>query len=312
MSLTESKLAEIEARLHPLLEREKRAREIRQLVPPSRFFMGLTGIAYRGEPFDILPGFLTLRSVTNPPGMVHVCRAADLHRTDYLAIARYSLGVSAELAVGNSDCEGHSEPDFLHNIAWHTAALLKLRGHDLLSCPASSTASWDTVAAIDNQSVHFRVLDDVPRQVALIVGESTVTTADLTWVRDNWDSALRLRDASSSRRFGLAFNIAYTWNHTQEVRIAIGNLWCGLDALFGLQTDRPVTQKLVERIAAWLSDSSEEQIHDLYDHRCDAIHGRWMKDDELGMVLRGTKSLLFRSLVRCIEEGAITLPDWGS
>jgi hypothetical protein len=229
-----------------------------------------------------------------------------------LAIGRYSHSVAAELAVGNRDREGHGEPDFLHNLAWHTAALLRLRGHHLLSCPASSTVSWDTVAAIDNQSVHFRVLDDVPRQVALNVRESTVTAADLTWVRDNWDRALRLRDASSSRRFGLAFNIAYTWNHTQEARIAIGNLWCGLDALFGLQTDRPVTQRLVERIAAWLSDTPEQQIFDLYNHRCDAIHGRWMKDDELGMVLRGTMSLLFRSLVRCIEEGMKTLPDWGS
>lgn len=312
MSLSESELADIEASIHPILASEKRAQELQPLVPHSHLFVGLMGVTYSEAPFELLPGFLTLRQVTNPPGIIHVCRAADLERADYLAIARYSHGVKVELAVGDRKRDGHSEAGFLHDLAWHAAGLLKLRGHHLLSCPASSTVSWDTVAAIENNSVQFRVLDDVPRQIALRTGQHTITPGELAWVRDHFNRSLRLREVSTSRRFGLAYNIAYSWNHTQEPRIAIGNLWCGLDALFGVKTDRPVTQKLVERIAAWVPGVSEVQVTDLYNHRCDAIHGRIMQDNQLGIALNDTVSLLFLSLTRCVEEGLPTLPDWDS
>ncbi len=306
-----SRIADIKARLQPFLDGERQARELQQRVPNSHLFVGVAGIRYDGDPFDVLPGFHTFRSLINQPDIFHVCRAAaDLSQTDYLGVARYAGGMNAELGVGCRDRQGDDEPVFLHSLARHTAALLKLRGHDLLTCPASSTVSWDTVAAIDNHSVHFRVLDDVPRQITLNRRVTSVVGADLEWVRENWNRALLLRDASNSRRFGLAFNIAYTWNHTADARIAIGNLWCGLDALFGVQTDRPATKRLVERLASWLPGTDEQVIYKLYDHRCDAVHGRWMSNEELGSVLQETLSLLRRSLIRCIEGDIKTLPDW--
>ena len=116
--------------------------------------------------------------------------------------------------------------------------------------------------------------------------------------------------SSSSRRFGLAFNAAYTWNHTIDSRLAVANIWSALEALFGIQTDRPVTDRLVARIAAWGCGPPKADIRELYDHRCDAVHGRQMQDAEIIDVIRQSANLLRRSLILCIEREQKTLPDW--
>lgn len=310
--MSPAELDQIERRYQPLLERETKAKELQKAVPSAESFVGVTGVTYTGEAFTLLPEFLTFRAVSNPPGVIHVCRAADLRQADYLGVSRYSHHVTAELALGCPNTqEKKTDTTFLHEMAFHTAALLKLRGFDLLACPASSTVSWDTVAAVSDNTACFRVLDDVPRKISLRQ-RNEITEPDLIWVRDSYNRALELRDSSCSRRFGLAFNIAYTWNHTHDPRVALGSLWCGLDALFGIQTDKPVTQKLLQRIATWLPSVSVSQLEDLYNHRCDAIHGRLMNDAELGNDLRATAALLRESLIRCVDANAKTLPDWAS
>jgi len=305
------KLDEIKAYLQPLVDREERAVELQQDVPDAVLFVGLSGVKYSVAPYEVLPGLLTVRPVTNPPGLVHVCRAAKPHPTDYLAVARYSHTVMAEIATGNASSPASANERLLHGMAWHMAALLKLQGHQTLICPGSATVSWDTIAAVADRSIPFRILDEVPRQI-LVDHLVPITTDQLTWVREHFERAFRLRDASNSRRFGLAFNIAYTWNHTTDPRCAMANVWSGLEALFGIQTDRPATHRLVTRIAAWLNTESERDIRDLYSHRCDAVHGRWMNDDAIIDVTRKSVDLLCRSLIRCIETEERTLPDWGS
>jgi hypothetical protein len=307
MSLDDQRIKEIKSRLEPLAQAEARVVALKARVPDAACFVGLAGVKFRGETYDVVPGLVSLRAVSNAPGIVHVCRAADLKRTDYLGVARYSHTIIAEIAAGRPGA--NDDPDFVYNLAWHTAALLKLRGHQTLFCPGSSTVSWDTVAAVLDQSTPFLVLDDVPQQIR--VGRlSEISHQDLEWVRDNWQRALNLRDASSSRRFGLAFNVSYTWNHTKDSRLAIANIWSGLEALFGIQTDRPVTERLVKRITSWLVGTSEHEVRTLYNHRCDAVHGRWMRDEELGNVIKQSSDLLQRSLVRSIEREEKTLPDW--
>jgi hypothetical protein len=216
------------------------------------------------------------------------------------------------MAVGDpARSSDDNEPSFLHDLAWHTAALLKLCGNWTLTCPASATVSWDTIAAADTQSVTFRMLDDVPKQIGFQQTLPSISRRDLEWVAAHWDTAFELRDFQHSRRFGLAFTIAYTWNHVQDARVAIANIWCGLEALFGVQTDRPVTRRLVERITAWLPDTAEDRLLKLYDRRCDAVHGRWLDSERLGETLKDSCEVLRGCLTRAIERGQTTLPDWG-
>lgn len=310
MVLTERQLQEIESRIQPLLDSEALAVKLQSQVPDAALFVGLAGIVYEESSFDILPDLVMLRPVTNPPGIVHVCRSANLNHSNYLGVARYSNYITAEIACGRKLSSYSDDACFLHALAWHTTSLIKLRGHQTIFCPASSSVSWDTVALEANNSVTFLTLDDVPSKIS-IDDSKPVTTEDLVWVRNNWDRALDLRNASNSLRFGLAFNIAYTWNHTKDSRLAIASIWSGLEALFGVQTDRPVTQRLVERIAAWL-DISEHSVYSLYNHRCDAVHGRSLQEDEILDVIRKSADLLRQTLIRCIETNKTTLPDWNS
>lgn len=211
--LDEQQLAEIEERLQPLLEAEQRARELSSVVPRAKLYVGVCGASLAFDRFEILNGFAIIRSVTNPPGLVHVASAADLKETDYLGVSRFSHMIQAELAVGNADISGHNKVDFLLGIAWHTAALIKLRNHITLYCPASASASWDTVSMISDHSVSFGMLDDVSKQIHF-QEPAVVSIQDMEWVKSNWEAALGLRNKDTSRRFGLAFNLAYTWNQT--------------------------------------------------------------------------------------------------
>lgn len=175
-------------------------------MPKASEYVGICGAWVDFDSFDIVDGLISVRRVTNPPGIIHVARAADLQRTDYLGVGRYSSGVRAEITVGSTE-EGQANP---LGLAWHTAALLKLRGHTVLFCPASCTSSWDTISAISDNSATFRLLDDVSKQIGSPVGRTPISLEDAEWVRSNHLTAFDLRDAASSRRFGLAFNMAYT------------------------------------------------------------------------------------------------------
>lgn len=304
-------LDEQKVAIAPILARKERARQLRPDVPAAWLFVGVCGVAWEGGLFDIKPGFLSLRSVTNAPDIMEVCAAADFQKTDYLSVGRYSAGIRAELVVGNPSVdEEYNSPHFLHTLAWHIAALLKLRGYSALVCPVSATISWDTIAAAPDHSVCFRMLDDVPRFVSLSNEKTTVSPEDLEWVSQNLDAASNLIGRSVSRRFDLAFNLAYTWNHTSDARVAIVNLWCALEALFGCKEDRPVTQRLVRRIADWLPGSSAEDIKRLYDHRCDAVHGRFLDQESFEYTLGRSLSCLRASITKCIEEEKLPLPDW--
>ena len=197
----------------------------------------------------------------------------------------------------------------LLDAGWHTAALIKLRGKSTIMCPCFATSSWDAIASINNNTVTFGMLDDVPRQLRTS-SSVTVDLSDLNWANENWERALELRNADHSRRFGLAFNVSYSWNQTADRRVALANLWCGIEALFGDSSDKPVTDKLVARICSWLGIQDHKTVRDLYDRRCDAVHGRWL-EDELADTLAASERILRDTLVKCIDTNSAPLADWG-
>src|SRR5258706_9040710 len=119
MSLDDQRIKEIKSRLEPLAQAEARAVALKARVPDAACFVGLAGVKFRGETYDVVPGLVSLRAVSNAPGIVHVCRAADLKRTDYLGVARYSHTIIAEIAAGRPEAKDDS--DFVYNLAWHTA-----------------------------------------------------------------------------------------------------------------------------------------------------------------------------------------------
>lgn len=288
---------------------ERKARNLKSIVPAAHIYIALCGVRTRFRAKPIFELWATIRRVTNPPGLIHVCCAAKQARHEYLAVGRFAPTVRAELAYGSELLKESNDKPFLLRLAWHAAALLKLRGHPGLICPAVASASWDCIAA-HTGDVDFGMLDDVPRRILLSSAPTTITADDVDWLRKNSDAAMALRNHEHSRRFGLAFSIAYTWNHTDDLRVGLANLWFGLDALFGKRNNRPVTAMLVGRISDWLGDIPEKDVLNLYNLRCDAVHGRWVEQTELVPAVRDSANLLVRTLTKCIETRSPTLPDW--
>ncbi|MFQ5778719.1 MAG: hypothetical protein ACE5IP_12000 [Terriglobia bacterium] len=286
---------------------EKRAHELMRSIPQAPIYVGICGTSVAFEQLEVAQGLVVIRRVTNSPGIVQVCRAADLSKTDYLTVARYSLAIRAELAVG-AGRDKKEDIDYLLDAAYHTAALIKLKHHSNLLCPSFATSSWDVISGIADNSVVFGVLDDVPRQIRGMDLEP-ISAADVQWVNEVWDTALDLRGMDRSRRFGLALNIAYTWNQTSNPRLALANLWCGIEALFGDKSDKPITRRVVERICQWLSPLEPAEVEESYNQRCDAIHGRWL-NDEIWNSVHGAEGILRQALITCIQKNAVPLPDW--
>ncbi len=290
---------------------EQRAKELQSTIAPAKLFFGLIGVELDFESFELIPNLLRIRRVTNPPGVVHIASASDKQLSDWMGISRYAALISAEVAIGTDEAarDINSDNKLLTDLAWHALALLKLTGSWLLRCPASSTVSWDVVAAYKDQSVSFTMLDDFPNAAQVLGQGRRLTTADAKWVAENYARAFELRNQSSSQRFGLAFNIAYTCNHASDPRIAMASIWCALDALFG-KNESQLSKKLCERIAGFLQQTTYAEVRMLYDFRCDAVHGRLLDPKSMSDGLRKSYALLRHSLIRAIESGKPTLPDW--
>jgi hypothetical protein len=257
---------------------------------------------------EIVDGFAAVRKVTNPPGLVHVARAANRNQLDYLGISRYSPQIRAEIAVGIPDICGKTS--FLLGVAWHIAAMLKLKSTPTLFCPAAATTSWDIISAFSDNSVNFYMLDDVPKQIAFKFEKAPVSSETVTWTKKHWKTAFELRNSNNSRRFGLAFNNIYTWNHTIDPRIALANIWVGLEALFGKREDKYTADALARRISEWLPSRTDVDVGELYDQRCDAVHGRFLDEEEVWHAIKNSERLLKLAVIKCIETDTKTLPDW--
>ncbi len=299
-------LAEIQGRLEWLKATERRGRELLCTIAAASVYVGICGTGLAFDEFRLSNDIGLVRKVINAPGIVHVCCAADMSKTDYLAVSRYSTAIRAELVLGVG--KQHQNIDFYLDVGFHTAALMKLRSHSNLSCACFATASWDTITAIKDNSVVFGVLDDVPRHIKGIDLES-VTEEDMRWVDKAWNTALGLRGMNRSRRFGLAFNVAYVWNQTTDMRLALANLWCGIEALFGDKRDKPVTRRVVQRICDWLPTINAEEVEASYNRRCDAVHGRWLEENISDATVKADE-ILRQALFRCIDDDALPLPDW--
>jgi hypothetical protein len=211
----DDKIAEMEKRIAYFEKAERRAEILSSSIPNSELFVGMCGVTIELDSFDIVDDLVKLRKVTNQPGLVHICQAANHQHSDYLSVGRYSSSISAEIAVGNKGrTNSYQEKVFLFNIAWHTVALIKLRGHNTVFCPVAANESWDTQCLISDNSVDFHILDDTPRQITFRKPSSVLIKEDVEWVKSVWSTALSMRDRNHSQRFGLAFNIMYKWNHT--------------------------------------------------------------------------------------------------
>lgn len=304
MGLSDSDLDRLDRQAQHFIDREERARVLAANVPPGRLYVALHGITV-DEDVVIVPGLASIRKVHQPPGLIEITRAADPEYTDYLGVARHSRQVNAEMVMD----ETRWDPQTALSVAWTIAVMLKLRGHVNIIAPYCAPVSADVVPTIARQSVRFQLLDDYTARLIVPASAKSVSDGDAAWVTSRITPALELR-RPDSRRFALAFELYHGWNHTGDYRTAMTLTWSALEALFGKRDDKKVTASLCGRIATWLPGTSEGDVRELYDRRCDIVHGRPLKARDAVPHVYASAELLRCSLVRAIDTATRTLDDW--
>ena len=79
---------------------EERARELMASVPKAHIYVGICNTELAFDEFTFTDQIGVIRKVTNPPGVVAVCCAANLKETDYMGVGRYSGAIRGEFAFG--------------------------------------------------------------------------------------------------------------------------------------------------------------------------------------------------------------------
>jgi Apea-like HEPN len=134
-----------------------------------------------------------------------------------------------------------------------------------------------------------------------------VSANDAAWVAEHFETFNHL--ASKSEPFRLALEAAIDWRFAKEPRLAVGRLWSGIEAVFG------VTSELVYRISILCASLLEERgrprkarfeaVKKLYGLRSKAVHGEPLSENQLVSAMNDSNRLLRQLLLLTIEKGHV-------
>jgi len=178
------------------------------------------------------------------------------------------------------------------NRAWLASALLVLRGFSRHLGIACSSYSWSLIAGHQKRSA---------------ARTDPVSSDDAAWSAKHFETFNRL--ASKSEPFRLALEAAIDWRFAKEPRLAVGRLWSGIEAVFG------VTSELVYRISILCASLLEERgkprkarfeaVKKLYSLRSKAVHGDSLPQEQLVSAMNDSTRLLRELLLLTIERGHV-------
>ena len=216
------------------------------------------------------------------------------------------------------------------NRAWLASALLKLKGYNAHLPLACSSYSWDVVAGHQErlrqiykeakekgiEPDNYSPKRDLPPfkgnllelHTKFIIPYNTkrnLTEEDASWIRDNYSTFNTL--AAESESFRLALTVAVDWQYSSDPRVAIAQLWSGIEAVFGISSE------LVYRISLLIASLLEprgvarkakfEKVRKLYGVRSKAVHGEELSDDKLTKAMLESFDILSGLLLLNVEKG---------
>lgn len=217
------------------------------------------------------------------------------------------------------------------NRAWLASALLKLKGYNAHLPLACSSYSWNVVAGHQERTKWIFEEELKEKGVASAINsprrdlppfkgqllelrtkflvpdnaKTTLVKEDAYWIRNNYETFNSLAAESESFRFALA--AAVNWQYPSEPRIAIAQLWSGIEAVFGISSE------LVYRISLLIASLLEPrgvarqarfaQVRKLYGVRSKAVHGEEVSDEKLTKTMFESFDILSKLLLLNIEKG---------
>jgi len=217
------------------------------------------------------------------------------------------------------------------NRAWLASALLKLKGFNAHLPLACSSYSWNLVAGhqertkgifkedLEEKGVEYAVnssrrallpfkgqlLELHTKLLAPKNAKTILIKEDADWISNNYEKFNSL--AAKSEGFRLALSAAVDWQYASDSRMAIAQLWSGIEALFGISSE------LVYRISLQIASLLEargiarqakfDQVRKLYGTRSKAVHGEELSDDKLNQAMLESFDILNKLLLVNIEKG---------
>ena len=217
------------------------------------------------------------------------------------------------------------------NRAWLASALLKLKGYNAHLPLACSAYSWNVVAGHQERTKWIfkeelkekgiaSAINSPRRDLPPFKGQllelhtkflvpdnakTTLLEEDAYWIRNNYKTFNSIASESESFRFALA--AAVNWQYSSDPRVAIAQLWSGIEAVFGISSE------LVYRISLLIASLLEprgvarkakfDKVRKLYGVRSKAVHGEELSDDKLTKAMLESFDILSRLLLLNVEKG---------
>lgn len=304
--ITPEHLAEMKGLLGHFDERRRRAAARLELHPAGRWYFGVIGLSLPADEISV-GGWAKFLRVSEPAGAVELS-VALAEKTQMTAIARYSVGVRAELVLSTEVSEGIKDP---FNFAWWVVSALRARSRVDVLIPIVADCSWSAIAAAPAGSCRAQLLEDVPRARRLSP-VSTLDERDVKWVADYLLPFVRLLEVA---RFRLAIDCLTTHTHEASIRMTAASLWVGIEALFDIAAE--LRFRLASLSASFLEAPGLARIaryravKRLYDMRSKVVHGAAVSEAEIVQHSELARDLLSALVCKMTELGRVpTGDDW--
>lgn len=297
----------------------------------GNWYVLVTGLPRSDSPLTLGPG-LTLVPLLEPLSVFDLAAAGAAGFREWAVLEPMSRACTCEIETAK-DSDVAPGYDTL-NRAWLTSALLVLRGFTRHLGVACSAYSWGLVAGHQKRTAHVfegqlrgegvdAAIHNSKRALPAFKGglldfharflidkdarTDSVSGDDATWISTHFGTVNRL--ASEGEAFRLALEAAIDWRYTKEPRVAIGRIWSGIEAVFG------ITSELVYRVSGLCASLLEERgeprkarfqaVKKLYGLRSKAVHGEPLPQEQLVSAMNDSFRLLRELLLLTIERGHV-------
>jgi hypothetical protein len=295
----------------------------------GNWYVLLAGLERSEAPLTLAPG-LTLVPLDSPLSVFDLAAAGGVGFREWAMLEPLSRACTCEIETAKDSAIAPGYDTL--NRAWLASALLVLRGFTRHLGIACSSYSWNLVAGHQErtspvfreqvraegiEAAVYRPARALPAfkgnvldfHLRLLTNDDArtdpVSSEDAAWIRQHFGTFNRL--ASESEAFRLALEAAIDWRYAKEPRLAVGRLWSGIEAVFG------ITSELIYRIsslcASLLEDRGElrkarfQAVKKLYALRSKAVHGESLSQEQLSLAMNESQRLLRELLLLTLEKG---------
>jgi hypothetical protein len=309
--------------------------EARANAHEGNWYVLVAGLPRPKVPLTLAPG-LSLIPLESPLSVFDLAAAGAVGFREWAVLEPVSPSCTCEIETAK-DSDVVPGYDTL-NRAWLASALLVLRGFSRHLAIACSSYSWNRIAGHQERTAHvfrqqleregvdaavYQPKGTLPRfrgnlldfHTRLLIDTEartdSVSEEDAAWTHRHFGSFNRL--ASEGEAFRLSLEAAIDWRYAKEPRLAVGRLWSGIEAVFGISSE------LVYRISSLCASLLEERgerrkarfqtVKRLYALRSKAVHGEPLAEDQLLSAMNDSYRLLRELLLLTIEKGHVLTGD---